>query len=469
MATCMVYMNMEGQIEEIEKQIEQKFDNIISSVERRRSELLSIVKQLKIDLTNKEIERMDTLQKIESLESVLSSFKVNKLEHIQSKISEQINDEKLRLELDEKEQGYVNFFCNTNEILRKISNLGRIIQQVVPKYSTSKQAITSIGKVGSISSVFNRPTGVAVDDDSERIFVLDTGNHRIQIFSMECEFINEFDSKRLKEPCGIAYFQNSIYVADATLHNVFKYDCTSHPVYIKSLHDVNFNLEDQPRRPLGITVDAFTGEVYLTDAKLNSVLVYSSDLNFLRKFGSNLIHPSDVKVYQDFVYVVDYSRPCLHKFNKSGRLISDIHLLHSSFTIESPQHFTIDCMGNFLISNWKNDTVDIAHPDGDVFCSIGSDPRTGTVLKTPKGVAVTKSALYTKLPNQEGENKIDKEPFTCKLNAIAGSQLTLVLVFHGHYNEPDFEIQLDVKPGIRELKLDYDVSKGVWSHSIADL
>ena len=73
-------------------------------------------------------------------------------------------------------------------------------------------------------------------------------------------------------------------------------------------------------------------------------------------------------------------------------------------------------------------------------------------------------ALYVKLPDQESEKRIDKEPFTFKFKAHIESLLTLVLVFQGHYNEPDFVLQMNVTPGVKELKLDYDVSKGVWGH-----
>ena len=76
-------------------------------------------------------------------------------------------------------------------------------------------------------------------------------------------------------------------------------------------------------------------------------------------------------------------------------------------------------------------------------------------------------ALYFKSSDQKSETRIDKEPFTFKFKAPIESLLTLVLVFQGHYNEPDFELQLKVVPGVSGLKLDYDVSKGVWGHFLS--
>ena len=392
MAQNSIYMNLEGQLDQIEKLIEIKFENLISSLIGRKLELLSKVKTLRSNLSNKELERRDVLQNIENLEKALATIKVNKLEAMHDNISQQIKEQKISLELDHKEQGSVTLLCNTNELLQKISELGRIVEKVVPKYSNSNQPVTSIGKVGSFSNIFNRPNGVALDEDNERIFVVDSGNHRIQVYSMECEYIQDFDSKRLKEPCGIAVNRNNLYVTDVILHTVVKYDCTSHPVYVKTLSDFSSSTDEHLRKPQGITVDPSTEEVYVTDTKLNTVFVYSSDLFLLRKIGHHLVHPVDVKIHQDYVFVLDFGKPSMHKFSKAGTLISDIHLLNEADSIQSAFFFfTIDCMGNFLISSYRNDSVYIAHPDGDVFTSLGSDSKTGTVLKCPKGVAVTSS------------------------------------------------------------------------------
>ena len=391
MACSPIYVNMQGQLDEIEKSIETKFENLISSLIGRKLELISKVKLLRTNIYNKEIERNEILQNIEKLEKVLASMKVNKLEVMHDNISLQIQEQRKQLELDEKEQGVVTLFCNTNDLLQKISNLGIVIEKVIPKYSVIKQPVISIGKVGS-SIVFCHPTGLALDEDNERIFVVDSGNHKIQVYSFECEFIQDFDGKRLKEPWGIAVNKNNLYVTDLALHTVIKYDCTSHPVYVKSLTELSSTVEEQLRKPQGITVDPSNEEVYVTDTKLNTVFVYSSDLILQRKLGYHLVYPSDVKVHQDYVYVLDFGKPSMHKYNKAGCLISDIHLLNDANPIDSSfLFFSIDCMGNFLISNWKNDIVFITHPDGDVFSSIVSDSQTGTVLKSPKGVAVTRS------------------------------------------------------------------------------
>lgn len=388
MAESRLY-SMESQLDEIETLIELKFGNIIRCVEDRKIELISKVKNYKIELSNQKFERSETLSEIGKLEHALGSIKSNTMEDIQSSLSRQISVK--RSELSLKNQGSVKLVCDTCDIEQSISRLGTIIEEKIPNYGQNTCPNISIAKRGHLSSMFNRPTGVAIDEEQNQIFVVDSGNHRIQTYSMECEFIHEFDSKRLKDPYGIAIHHNNLYVTDIGLHSVLKYDCTSTPTFVKLISDSG-PTQNGLRKPHGIAVNTYTGDVYVTDAKNNSVVVYSSDLEFKHTFGSDFLrHPVDVKIHGDNVYVLDNNKPCMHVFNMSGSPCQDIYFLNGSTPIETPLFFNIDCAGNFLVSNWRQDAVNIVRSEGDVKYTIESNAESGSVLKTPRGVAVTRS------------------------------------------------------------------------------
>ena len=78
-------------------------------------------------------------------------------------------------------------------------------------------------------------------------------------------------------------------------------------------------------------------------------------------------------------------------------------------------------------------------------------------------------ALYAKLPSQETETRIEKEPFSFKFKSAPSSVLKIIIVFQGHYNEPDYELGVDVSAGVKQLRLDYDVRKGEWSHAVSEM
>jgi len=81
------------------------------------------------------------------------------------------------------------------------------------------------GKSGTNSSEFNYPTYLTIYD--ERLYVSDTGNHRIQVFKLNGEFIHKWGKKgkengEFNEPHGIVCFNELIYVAVIAII-VFKY------------------------------------------------------------------------------------------------------------------------------------------------------------------------------------------------------------------------------------------------------
>ena len=305
----------------------------------------------------------------------------------------------MKAKVDEKKEYYqkellhVNFLFNREEMQKSIAKLGEIVEEWLPKYSQQVHKCVSMEKVKCSVSI-DKPTGVCVNEESQLIYIVESGKCRIKVFTMNCEFLREFGENKLKSPARIAMNKNNLFITDHKLQTVLKYNVTSYPKYIKSISE---HQQVRLEMPHGVDVDPSTEEVYVTDTKLKTVLIYSSDLLFKRKLGHNLVYPLDVRISQNCIVVLDYGskdsscKPSMYKFNRSGNLISAFHLLDGHVSIEYTQHFSMDCMGNLLISNWKNDTVDIAHPDGDVYYSIGSDAKTGTVLKAPKGLAVTRS------------------------------------------------------------------------------
>lgn len=85
---------------------------------------------------------------------------------------------------------------------------------------------------GSGDLEFNGPTDLHVeytkglDQKSssfkdQRIFVLDSGNQRVQVINLGGEFLNAFGSDHLKKPEGICYFKNRLFVTDGALNKVF--------------------------------------------------------------------------------------------------------------------------------------------------------------------------------------------------------------------------------------------------------
>ena len=89
--------------------------------------------------------------------------------------------------------------------------------------------VLSFGKKGSVEGMFQCPRGVAVSNRDE-IAIADYGNHSVQIFNRNGNFIRSFGHQGSKQgefnyPCGIAFDKNGhIFVAENYNHRIQVFD-----------------------------------------------------------------------------------------------------------------------------------------------------------------------------------------------------------------------------------------------------
>lgn len=88
-------------------------------------------------------------------------------------------------------------------------------------------AINESGLAGTEAGQLTAPRNVAVADDG-RIYVLDSGNHRIQIFDENGQYLNSWGSQgsepgQFNEPWGLAIDEEFVYVADTWNHRIQKF------------------------------------------------------------------------------------------------------------------------------------------------------------------------------------------------------------------------------------------------------
>ena len=93
---------------------------------------------------------------------------------------------------------------------------GRIV-----KYTNDGELVMEFGSVGSGPGQFDLIHGLAVDRDG-RIYVADRMNHRIQVFTEDGEYIEDWPD--IYDPIGILIDENdNFWVLDATLNRILKF------------------------------------------------------------------------------------------------------------------------------------------------------------------------------------------------------------------------------------------------------
>jgi DNA-binding beta-propeller fold protein YncE len=91
----------------------------------------------------------------------------------------------------------------------------------IAKYTTDGEFVSQFGSVGSGPGQFDLIHGIAVDR-AGRIYVADRRNHRIQVFTAEGEYIEEWPD--IFDPVNIYIDQSeSVWVADGTLNRILKF------------------------------------------------------------------------------------------------------------------------------------------------------------------------------------------------------------------------------------------------------
>lgn len=91
----------------------------------------------------------------------------------------------------------------------------------VVKYDTDGKYVSEFGSVGSGPGQFDLVHGIAVDRN-HRIYVSDRMNHRVQVFTEDYEFVEEWPD--IYDPVAIFIDENdAVWVLDATLNRLLRY------------------------------------------------------------------------------------------------------------------------------------------------------------------------------------------------------------------------------------------------------
>ncbi|KAI6661286.1 RING finger protein nhl-1-like [Oopsacas minuta] len=195
-----------------------------------------------------------------------------------------------------------------DSLLKQLEKLGSIQDIAVP-YRNKTEPIRRIDSKGSKKGELYFPHGLALDGD--KIYIADTLNNRIQIISTEGKFIHEFGKGQLYSPHGIALHNEWVFISNWIVCTVFKFSKTKCKL-IKSV-------KEGGSAPLGLTTD-INREVLVADSFKNRIVVFSSDLEYIREIGKDKLRtPRDVKINNSMIFVADNNEMNnIHIFSKSG-------------------------------------------------------------------------------------------------------------------------------------------------------
>jgi DNA-binding beta-propeller fold protein YncE/tetratricopeptide (TPR) repeat protein len=260
------------------------------------------------------------------------------------------------------------------------------------------KALLSWGTKGSKPGQFKSPSGIAVDDLG-RVYVADTGNSRVQVFNSEGRLLRAYggdgdEPREFSSPTGIAVSQGLVYVADSDNSRIQV--LTSDGIFLSQI-TVKVGKEKM-EYPVGVAVDA-QNRVYVLDKDADKVRVFDSSGTEVAEFGSRgegasgFDKPQGVAVdRRGNIYVADTGNYKIKKFDARGRLLA-------SFGAEGdgPGQFQkvtgliVDDEGRLLAVDADKNTIQTfaTELDGTPLLAKASPPPTVEFLKKIAGQVTT--------------------------------------------------------------------------------
>ena len=361
--------------ERAELLIKSTFKSLMKKLEEKRDQLLVELHEMSANYFSKEETRQKQMKDLDQLIAKIQEATIEQNLIVDLQEQEIQKMQKRKEKFQQPTPIPLPHFDTSllEDLLQKIERFGSL-QDVAPIYRTKVHPIRSIGKEGKGRVELDHPRGVAIDGKGN-IFIADTGNGRIQLVSLEGQFIGEFGKKELGIPYSIALYNDWLLVTDLDLSKVLKYKTQNYKLECKSELKLNMSL--------GITVD--NNEVFVADCNNNRIVVLSLDLKLIRELGNKkLVNPHDVKVNNNKVFVADSSKHHnIHVFSKLGDLLNSIINLRGR---TGSIFLCLDKFNNILISDCLGKIIQIYTSEGLLIHSIECDYG-------PMGVAVTQDNI----------------------------------------------------------------------------
>ena len=286
------------------------------------------------------------------------------------------------------------FSCPTLSLLEtQIAEFGEM-----KDYFLKKRPVLAVGKEGRANNELYRPSGLALDEPNQLIYIADCGNGRIQVVSLTGKLLKRFGQRILKSPCGIAVTEYNVFVTDIILHALLQF--SKKDLKLVRRTGTEGGGEGQLNSPRGLCTDN-SGDVYVAEYDNNKVSVFSKYLDFLKHLGTQqLRHPRDVKVTSNNVVVLDSSPNCIHFFSISGTLLRSCVTQGEVGMAFCSWFFCLDTKGNILITDYLRHNIKILSPSGQLMHAIGKRGHGGGELYFPYGICLSQEGtifLYLKI------------------------------------------------------------------------
>ena len=164
----------------------------------------------------------------------------------------------------------------------------------IQKFTNEGQFITAVGIKGSEPLHFSYPTDIALNTFNDKFYVVENGNHRVQILNSDFTFGKEGSGKgHFKCPSLVACDSTGkVYVADVCNHRIQVFTAEGKFLWMFGRRGRGRGELDMP---IGIAIDTSDQMVYVSELGNHRISAFTSDGQFVSSFGSHGKKPGEFK------------------------------------------------------------------------------------------------------------------------------------------------------------------------------
>ena len=380
--------NFPEQIKESRKKIRDSFKRSHEALQVRENILLSRVDEIERKYTsktqemNKVVEALNkaTLQCEETLTANIHNDVNQQVRStFDKKIQELTTDTDTSIEFE-----WDNLFetgieqlgsiqLNSQTMISPTSIFPPHVKPVVPDYKTKQLPTAYCCKKSSEQKSpgeLNNPCGIAIHYKTGNVYIANTDNHRVQVFSCNGDYLFMF-SEKMNGPIGICVSQNKVFVTQYNTHRINMYELEGK--LIKSVGSYG-NGEVQFNNPRCLDVSDRTNNIYVCDCDNDRIQILTEELKYHSMLGMDLLRrPLDVKVTRDRVLVLDNSDPCMFVFDSDHVLTNRLITRGVGKQTSNPHCFDIDREYNIIMSDCDYHCVYVFNQEGEQIHKFGKE------------------------------------------------------------------------------------------------
>ena len=382
----------EESIERVREEIRIKFAELLECVQGREAALLAEIDDL-FNVRRRQIEEFQGRKR--ELEEMRNQNKSN-LNYAEFRSMQQEFMKKVENKIKELEyqlDSFIHFDWNSS-LLDEIAELGklRLVDKctLTPKVEYKDKLVVNSkrSRVGSLEGELEGTCVICIEPKSGNLLISEKRNNRVQKFDRHGIYLSTLGDKgrkRMNAPDGITVCDDRVYVSQYEGHTVQIYSFST-DTYIGRIGEKGFGA-GQLDSPTGLAVSKKDSLLYVCDRGNSRVQVFEQGGLYKIKFGSeNLDNPTDIKMTEEEIFVMDEANPCIHVFTYDYVCVRSLITSGVGKQTDDAFCFCLDLERNIYITDFAKDCVSIFNPKGELVHQIGSPSY--RVLSSPCGIAI---------------------------------------------------------------------------------